>query len=127
APKPTGEGVNLTRTFSIISRVEDYREGINLFIKKPILGYGYNRLRYVRNIQDSHAGASFSSSYLTILVSSGIMGLIGLMSLVRLIWKKKKNFRFLLLFLAVVSLFDNVLLHPFVLFLSGVLFILSDR
>ena len=99
----------------------------NLFLKKPIIGYGYNRLRYVRSRSISHAGASFSSSYLTILVSSGIAGLIGLISTMRLIWIRKKNARTLLLFLTTVSLFDNVLLHPFILFISGVLLILSDR
>lgn len=126
APKPTGEGVNLVRIFSIVSRLNDYKEGISLFLKKPILGYGYNRLRYVRNIQDSHAGASFSSSYLTIFVSSGILGLLGILGVLGKIWTSKKKFQPLLLFLVVVSIADNILLHPFILFLGGLLFILSD-
>ena len=126
-PKPAGEGVNITRTFSIVSRVKDYQEGINLFLKKPIFGYGYNRLRYLRNIQGSHAGASFSSSYLTVLVSSGLIGLIGLISLMGLIWRHSKNARALIVFLGTVSLFDNVLLHPFILFFAGVLFTLFDK
>ena len=125
APKPAGEGAKLSRTFSIVSRFEDYREGLALFLKKPILGYGYNRLRYARGIEDSHA-ASFSSSYMTILASSGILGLFGLLGLFGEVWKSKKGFRPILLFLAVVSLADNVLLHPFIMFLGGILFILSD-
>ncbi|MBI5127742.1 O-antigen ligase family protein [Candidatus Roizmanbacteria bacterium] len=125
APKPSGEGVNLFRTFSISSRLEDYKEGLNLFIKKPILGYGYNRLRYVRQIPKSNAGGAFSSSYLTILVSSGLMGFIGLISLLSLIWKNNISKRQILVFVGIASLFDNVFLHPFVLFLLFTL--LSDK
>ncbi len=124
-PKPSGEGVNLLRTFSISSRIKDYQEGLNLFVKKPILGFGYNRLRYVRQIPKSNAGASFSSSYLTILVSAGLMGFIGLISLMSLIWKNNQVSRQLLVFIGVASFFDNIFLHPFILFFLFTL--LSDK
>jgi O-antigen ligase len=124
-PKPTGEGVNLKRFYSIASRAEDYRQGINLWKNKPIFGYGYNRIRYIKNNDSVHSGASFNSSFLTILVSSGILGLL---SFIWALWSLKKLNKIasiLLIFLFIVSLFDNVLLHPFILFL---LFInLSDK
>lgn len=125
APKPTGEGAKLTRTFTIMSRIKDNEVGFRLFLKKPFLGYGYNRLKYVRGIPSSNAGSAFSSSYLTMLVSSGIMGLISLMGLMRFLWKKQKKSRALLIFLGIVSLFDNVIFHPFVIFL--VINLLFDR
>lgn len=124
-PKPAGEGVNLKRFYSINSRVDDYRQGINLWKNQPVLGYGYNRIRYVKNSDSLHSGATFSSSFITILVSSGILGLFGF---VLALWSLKKSNRLapsLLMFLTIVSLSDNVLLHPFILFL---LFInLSDK
>ncbi len=124
-PKPSGEGVNLKRIYSINSRVEDYRQGIELWKKKPIFGYGYNRIRYIKKSDSLHSGAGFNSSFLTILVSSGI---IGLFSIVWVLWSLRKLNKIapiLLIFLSTVSLFDNVLLHPFILFL---LFVnLSDK
>ncbi len=124
-PKPSGEGVNLKRLYSIESRIEDYREGISLWKNKPGFGYGYNRIRYVKNNDSIHSGAAFSSSFLTILVSSGI---IGLLSFIWVLWSLRRLNKIapiLLIFLSIISLFDNVLLHPFILFL---LFInLSDK
>jgi O-antigen ligase len=128
-PKPSGEGVNLKRFYSVVSRGQDYLQGINLWKNKPILGYGYNRIRYVKEGDSLHAGASFSSSFLTILVSSGALGLLGFLWLLTAFAKaskvKRKVGLYLIIFLSIVSLFDNVLLHPFILFL--LLTILSDR
>lgn len=124
-PKPSGEGVNLRRLYSITSRVEDYRVGFNFWKNKPLIGYGYNRIRYIKNNSSVHSGSSFSSSFLTVLVSSGILGLL---SFIYVLWSLKGSNKIapiLLIFLSIVSLFDNVLLHPFILFL---LFInLSDK
>ncbi len=116
-PKPAGEGVNLKRLYSITSRAEDYRQGINLWKNKPLIGYGYNRLRYIKNSDSIHSGATFSSSFLTILVSSGILGLF---SFIWALWSLRKSNKItpiLLIFLSIISLFDNILLHPFILFL----------
>jgi len=116
-PKPSGEGVNLSRLYSIESRIVDYREGIELWKNKPIFGYGYNRIRYIKNSNSVHSGAAFSSIFITILVSSGILGLL---SFIWALWSLRKINRIaprLLLFLCIISLFDNILLHPFILFL----------
>ena len=124
-PKPTGEGVNLKRFYSITSRAEDYRLGMELWKKKPILGYGYNRIRYIKKSNSVHSSTAFSSSFLTILVSSGILGLLSFIWALWSLSKSNKTGQILVIFLSIVSLFDNVLLHPFILFL---LFInLSDK
>lgn len=124
-PKPSGEGVNLKRLYSIASRTEDYRLGLTLWKNKPLIGYGYNRIRYIKNNSSIHSGAAFSSSFLTILVSSGILGLLGFIYVLWSLRKTNKVAPVLLIFLSIVSLFDNILLHPFILFL---LFInLSDK
>lgn len=124
-PKPTGEGVNLKRFYSITSRGEDYQQAINLWKKKPLIGYGYNRIRYIKNSDSTHSGASFSSSFLTVLVSSGILGLLSFIWVLWVLRKSNKMAPILLIFLSLVSLSDNILLHPFILFL---LFVnLSDK
>lgn len=123
-PKPSGEGVNLTRMFSIDSRVEDYKVAINLWLKKPIFGYGYNHIRDIKNTNqpiDNHAGASFHSSFLNILVTGGIIGLVAyLFFLYQLFWLRT-NGKYFGIFLIIMSCFDNVLLHPFILFLTAIL------
>lgn len=124
-PKPSGEGVNLKRFYSIDSRVEDYIQGIELWVKKPLIGYGYNRIRYIKNSDSVHSGAAYSSSFLTILVSSGILGII---SFIWVLWNLRSSNKLapiLLIFISIVSLFDNVFLHPFILFL--VFTVLSDK
>ncbi|MEK7633573.1 MAG: O-antigen ligase family protein [Patescibacteria group bacterium] len=124
-PKPAGEGVNLKRLYSISSRFEDYKQGIELWKKQPVFGYGYNRIRSIKKSDSVHSGASYSSSFLTILVSSGIFGLLGFLGVLWRLGKTNKTGQLLIIFLSIVSLFDNVLLHPFILFL--LLTILSDK
>lgn len=125
APKPLGEGAKLTRTYTIISRIKDYQEGFSLFIKKPFFGYGFNRLKYIRNFFYSNAGSSFSSSYLTIMVSSGLFGFIFLIKVIEYLWKKYERNRQLLIFIGIISFFDNIFLHPFIIFL--LISLLFDR
>lgn len=116
-PKPAGEGVNLKRLYSITSRGQDYLQGINLWKNKPVLGYGYNRVRYVKNSKSLHSSTSFSSSFLTILVSSGVLGLLGFLGVLGRLGKINKTSQYLIIFLSIISLFDNIILHPFILFL----------
>jgi O-antigen ligase len=115
-PRPFGESVKLERIFTIQSRIEDYQQGIQLFLHNPIIGYGFDRLKYVRGIDvASHAG-NYSSSFLTILVSSGILGFAGFIYfLSRLYMSIPKEMRVFLIIILAGSLFDNLFLDNFVL------------
>lgn len=116
-PKPQGEGVNLTRMFSIQSRIENYKEALNYFKKSPLLGVGYNRIRYIRNVDsETHSGASFHSSFLIILVTAGILGLISFIGVLFNLTSYNSFSKIIIIFLSLLSLTDNTLLHPFVLF-----------
>ena len=75
-PKPFGEGVNLMRTFSIYSRLESSAAGLKLFIQKPILGWGYNTL-----INSDGQRIGVDNSYIYLLATTGVFGLITFISL----------------------------------------------
>ncbi len=127
-PKNTSEGINLLRTSSINTRFIDYRKGITIWKEKGLFtGIGYNHIRFekdpyeekpiVEKYNPSHASSSFHSSFLMILVTGGVIGLV---LFIWLLWNiaKINEFAFYsVIFLSVFSLFDNVLLHPFILFL----------
>ena len=134
-PKPFGEGVNLKRTFSIESRYRDYNNALVLWKKKPLFGYGYNRIRAVKAKNNmlkntdiaSHSASSFHSSYLIILVSGGLIGLVFFLMILGNILNFSYFSGYLIIFLGLLSLSDNVLLHPFVLFTSFIFISLSRK
>jgi hypothetical protein len=117
-PRAPGEGTKLERTSSIKAKIENYREGIGVFVRSPIIGHGYNNLPYVRNNlnQNSHSNAGFDGSLLTILSSTGIIGLtlfcIGSINLYRHSSILHKS---LLVSIFVHSLFANSMLYPWIL------------
>lgn len=124
-PKPSGEGVNLARTFSIESRLKDYKEALSVWQKQPLLGYGYNRVRYVRKqlnliepafFDQTHAGASYPS-FLLVLVTTGAVGLTAFLWMIAQIVRGERTAAFFVLFVSILSLADNILLHPFILIL----------
>lgn len=130
-PKPAGEGVNLLRTATLESRIKDNTAGFNYWLKSPLFGFGYNRIRYLQPQSEFnlHSGAAFSSSYLIILIGAGIFGLLIFLKL--LFDLRKINFfsYYGIIFLGTVSLGDNVILHPLVIFVYGllILFFISHR
>lgn len=124
SPKPFGESVNLRRVFTIEARINDYQKGWQIWKKNWFFGIGYNRIRYLKEISNSvqsfgysHAGANFTSSYLTILVTTGIFGLVLFLSGVKKILMINQLAFFGGIFLLTMSFFDNVILHPIVIFI----------
>lgn len=135
-PKKFGEGVNLRRTFSIDSRLQEDRVAFSIWQSKPLLGIGYNRIRYEKerlgfldkkNEDITHSGASFPSSFLIIMVTGGIVGLLAFIFVLIRLAKINELSKFIVIFTAIFSLIDNVLLHPFVLFLLFTLLISERR
>ncbi|MDO8497916.1 MAG: O-antigen ligase family protein, partial [bacterium] len=121
-PKPYGESVNLGRLFSIQSRLSDYNEGIRIWKASPLIGIGYNRIRYVKEktpeaFEANHAGASFHSSFLIILVTGGVIGLVLFLGMLYKIWGIDEFTKVAVVFISIISLTDNVLLHPFILYM----------
>lgn len=133
-PKPSGEAGQLLRTSTIQSRVADYQEAITIWSEHPLLGVGYNHIRDVKSTGYAkqahvagfnHAGSGFHSSYLVILVTMGVAGLIAYVATLFAWWKSRADMRPIIAFLAVYSIFDNVLLHPNVLFIVSSIMLLQ--
>lgn len=131
-PRPGGEGVDLFRTMSVSSRIKNSLEAISLFNKSPLLGYGFDSLRFV-NTQDKngdvyfdHSGAGFHSSWLVILTTTGVVGLLVFLEGVRKIFILLPGWNNLSaavdlhyglsvgLTLAIHGIFDNSMFYPFV-------------
>ncbi len=117
-------------------RIQSWKDGVDLFREKPFLGHGFNTLRYIQAKRGftewkSHSAGGIDSSLLTLLVTTGSIGLILFLSfLFQLLKNVYRNFRtksdiFLqgmnlgyfcgLIGLLVHSLFVNSLLFPFIM------------
>lgn len=112
-PKPFGEGVNLLRTFSIFSRFESWQTGFDLFIQKPILGWGYNTLRSI-------TGERFQidNSFLYLAATTGLLGLFTFLNLLKHVFKNLSFFSLRIFILALLthSLFNNSLFYIWLYF-----------
>lgn len=80
-----GEGVKLLRTASIFARTAQYEHSIKIIEKNPVIGIGFNSLRFVsgeygfisqKDLLTTHAGAGVPNSYLFVASTTGIMGLL---------------------------------------------------
>lgn len=80
----TGEGRNLLRTASSLARIGSAERAFTLIREKPLLGHGFNLLRYVaveRTWIDevgvpSRAGAGLDTSLLFVGATTGVMGML---------------------------------------------------
>jgi len=117
-PRQAGEGTKLERTSSIKAKIENYQEGLIVFTRAPIIGHGYNNLYFVRTIKNSnsHANFGFDSSLITILTTTGIIGLLlFLLGLKNYYTKADLTHQTMLIALLLHSLFANSLLYPWIL------------
>jgi len=122
-PRKSGEGTKLERTSSIFAKIENYKEAFNLFKKSPIIGIGYNNLPIIRKENpNSHAISGFDNSLLTILTTTGIIGLFmfikGFSKFFLSVDLIKKT---MIIAILIHSFFANSLLYPWIL-LSLVLY-----
>ena len=125
-PRPGGAGVKLERVFSIESRVIDQKIGLVSFLKNPFVGIGYNRIFAIKEDAatefPSHSQSAFSSSYITILATSGLIGLaMFLFFLSKLYGSVDVVGKSVLLCVFIASFFDNVFLNNFILLLVLIL------
>lgn len=139
APKPGGEGVNLTRTSTINKRLVNYKEAIETFKKYPLFGTGFNLYQYKRTDLASkgqtfqgfqgrsHSASGADSSLLFVLATTGVIGLIAYLTL---LWAMVKSAKLPLLATTIALLihsnFDNSLFYPWVLAWFAILLALNQ-
>ncbi len=129
APKPGGEGVNLTRTYSIVSRAESSIHAVEIFLEHPLVGIGFNA--YPLFLDDESpislpkhpSGPDTSIAH--VLATAGMVGIV--VFLVSLIWlwlllDGDVLGRATLLIIVSHSLTNNTFFYPFTtIWLMGVL------
>lgn len=105
-PKPFGEGVNLLRTFSIISRFENQRQALVVFAKNPLLGVGFGPLKV-------------DNSFIFVLATTGVVGFITFLVFLKKTWQITPNplAKAALLAILIHSLFNNSFFYPPILVL----------
>ena len=117
-----GEGMDLWRTSTVYSRLANYEEAMSIFEQYPIIGVGYNHIGSVRTFLShapypDHSAASFQSSFLIILITSGVIGLLLFLRMLYEFMELSIFTEYAVLYLGVASLTDNVILHPIILFI----------
>ena len=115
-PKRFGEGTNLLRTFSITSRYQSDLLLVKNLRWDLVTGVGLNTFALqsvsVKGYPNHAAGPN--DSYLYILATSGILGVVGWGIFLRDFYKNSHH-QTSILFVIIASLFNNVLFYPFVM------------
>jgi len=81
-PNRGGEGNNLKRTFSVVSRLANYSEAVQISTKSPLLGIGYNNYCEGKAVflgatdNTSHSCSGADSSILFLLATTGVIGVL---------------------------------------------------
>lgn len=79
------ENLNLLRVASSEARVETAQNAIDIILKNPFFGVGFNTYKYVQvqygfrnvqNISTSHADGSTDNSFLFVLATTGVVGFV---------------------------------------------------
>ncbi|OGG12597.1 hypothetical protein A3D77_04640 [Candidatus Gottesmanbacteria bacterium RIFCSPHIGHO2_02_FULL_39_11] len=121
-PRPGGEGVRLERLFTISQRLDHARLGLSIFFSHPILGVGFDTVRYAKAGMEnsqmwliSHAGAGLDITFLFILATSGIIGFTFFIRFLYFIFLKAPGkIKIILLLVLFHSSFENSFFYPFV-------------
>ena len=81
-PKPGGDTLRLFRTDSTVSRISNWQKAVRVVSASPLVGYGFNTLRFVPRGQPPHpdgliskADAGVDNSVLFLLATTGVAGL----------------------------------------------------
>ncbi len=128
-PTSRNHSIELFRSFSVLSRIENYGQTIEIFKTSPIFGVGFNNICLARNkfigyeSFSSHACSGSDSSLLLVLATTGLAGLFVFCHLIYNLWiRSTPILKSTLIALFVHSLFSNSIFYPWIM---GYLIILS--
>ncbi len=133
-PQQKSEGTNLLRIYSVSQRLDTWKEAIAITKENPLFGVGLNLTRYAKdrfgftqeNWQTNHSAFGFENSYLFVLATTGIFGIIAFLNLLRSMAsigvegvadRKQENSVLLasLIAVGVHALFTNTWFYPWVI------------
>jgi len=134
-PRPGGEGVKLERKSTAVARIGNWRQAVQIIKDKPLFGVGFNAYRYVQrdyqflkqsNWQKTHAGAGADSSLLFVLATTGVVGFLSFLELMRRIYQGKYNNQAVVIKAVVISLlihscFNNSLFYAWIMLFIWIL------
>ena len=112
------ENINLFRETSSAARIDNYNLSFRIIFDHPLLGVGFNTLRYVREEYvtnqnwtnaPSHADAGVDNSFLFVAVTTGLLGLVAYVSLWYFILKRAFTKRRAVIVSSVIGLFVSSL------------------
>jgi O-antigen ligase len=121
------EGTNFLRAASSEARVQTAKEALTIIQKNPLYGVGFNAYRYARNLQGlngpnwevSHGAAGTDNSFLFVLATTGIVGLVAFLWLIYKMFRlgitnlKKSNFSIVLFSVIVGLIFNSLFVNSF--------------
>lgn len=90
-PRASSAGTELTRVFSIVGRIQTWSNAITIAKDNPVSGVGFNLLRYTQRSygfvgddwETSHSASGIDNSYLFVLATTGVLGLVIYLSLLQ--------------------------------------------
>ncbi len=130
-PSIGGESTELFRQISAIARVVNWQEGIQVFLKSPIFGHGFNMIGALPHNAPTlvegtvaHSSSGYDNSVIFILVTTGIIGFLtfcnlgrGMLGIGKKVLETKRHelgllYIVLCVALLVHSMFVNTLFYP---------------
>lgn len=130
-PKAKSYGTELDRQETVWARFENYQQALLIWRKNWLLGIGFNNYRYAQIKEGltgeeqgivSHAAAGVDSSLLFVLATTGLIGLIVYLNILKRIWLiSSRSFSQRIILwptlagLIIHSFFVNSLFYPFIL------------
>lgn len=131
---PQSEGIQLERLATLKSRAESIEKGLVLFRRSPFIGVGFNTLRFHQKINPQkfreefipeNAAGGIENSFIFLLATTGILGFISYIYLLRNMYKRGDPIlKVSLIAVFIHSLFNNSLFYPWIMiwiwFLAGV-------
>jgi len=135
-PRPAGAGVRLERLFSIKERLTNWQSAGLIIIRHPVLGVGFNTLRFARknigslpeNWLTGHSAAGVDNSFLFVAATTGLTGvIIFLFFLANLFNQSDLTGKTALIAVSIHSLFLNSLLFNFILIWLWLILALSKK
>ncbi len=114
-PKASSEGTNLLRTASINLKINNFQTSIQIIKSHPLFGVGYNAIcSYKRNFHidnnpESHSCGGLDNSFLFMIATTGITGIIMFLYFFIEIYKNVRKDQKVLILVSSIALFTHAL------------------